>query len=351
MIKKRLEGHVQIIYDPSNSYLEEITLGALARSMGHSFKIAVVTQSPHSKIFTFLENLCISQKFIKQYERLHLETFNLQKNHIQRGILPQVEFQTIPYDKLLSKLYSFDYIIFLNPGEKILESPKFQDFLLQKQDETEILLLVKEKPSHQLKKITNTMYSIENKKNSALTTNTNTKIILNSAFSELFSYGYLIKKFIQKNNVKLIAFERGDLIYGEVKFFRGIKQFAKEYLFYGTFDFVYTGLPRIKGPEIRLQNTLGDIAEAKEGIMLSITSLKKLTPVIIDNIEKLSEYSLTKNEEIDIFRLTKNEVIVPIKKQSDKTKNYLNFAGDIVIFNNEKNDSQYENKLKRGIHF
>ena len=258
MLKKRLEGNVQLIYNKDGTYLEEIALGALSRAMGHSYKIAFVTKAPHSRLFTFLENLCISQKFVKQYERLHLETFNLRQTQIQRGILPQVEFQTIPYDKLLPKLYSFDYIIFLNPNEEILHSPKFQDFLVQKQDETEILILIDEKPSNQLKKIVHSMYSITHSKNSALTTNSNTTLILNSVFTELYSYGYLIKKFIEKGNVKLIAFERGDLIYGEVKFFRGIKQFAKEYLFYGTFDFVYTRLPRIKRPQIRITNSLGD---------------------------------------------------------------------------------------------
>jgi ATP:corrinoid adenosyltransferase len=351
MIKKRLEGNVQIIYNLDNSYLEEIALGVLTRAMGHSYKIALITKAPHSKLFTFLENLCISQKFVKQYERLHVETFNLRQTQIQRGILPQVEFQTIPYDKLLSRLYSFDYIIFLNPNEEILHSPKFQDFLVQKQDETEIVILLNERPSNQLKKIADSIYSIKYSKNSALTTNTNTTLILNSAFSELYSYGYLIKKFIEKKNVKLIAFERGDLIYGEVKFFRAIKQFCREYIFYGTFDFVYTGLPRIKGPQLRSTNTIGDLAEAKEGIMLAKTALKKLTPVIIDNIEKLHEYSLTKGEEIDIFRLTTNEVLVPIKNQNEQTKNYRNYAGDILEFIEEKPPEHTRNRLKKGIDF
>lgn len=352
MMKKRLGGQVQIVYDTKNTVLEEIALGILSRASGHNYKIAFVTQSPHSKLFTFLENLCISHKFPKHFERFHIETFNLRQNHIQRGILPQVEFQTIPYNKLLNILYTFDIVIFLNPNEIILNSPKLVDFLIQKQEETEIVLLLTQKPSKELKKIAQSVFSVESHKNNGLTSNSKVVLVSGSIFAELYSFGYLLKNFILKKNVKLIGFERGDQIYGEIKFFKGIKQFSKEYHLYGSFDFVHTGLPRITGPHFRSENSLGDLAEAKEALMLAETSLRKLTPVVIDNFEKIISFSLLeKKSEYSLLRNSSNEAIIPIKKHTEETKEYVNYCGYHISLFSEKSLDENDIFHKKGIHF
>ncbi len=351
MFKKRLEGDVQIIYSHEKEYLEEIALGLISRATGHNYKVAFVTQKPHSRYFTFFENLCISHRFPKFFERLHIETFLLGQQSIQRGILPQVEFQTIPYKSLLNTLYTFDIIIILNPNDLLLDSPKFIDFISQKQDETEIIILMDKTPSTMLKKVSDSLYFFESKKNNALTSNPNVTIVNNSIFSELFSYGYLIKKFIEKSQVKLVAFEKGDQMYGESKFFRALKQFSKEYHFYGSFDYVHTGLPRISGPTFRKENTLADTAEAKEALMLAQTSLRKLTPVVIENIDSISTYNLfTNKEEYSLFRHMVNEAIIPIKFPNEYTHAYLPYCGMLLTFMEEKSRNS-SSLAKKGIHF
>ena len=356
MIKKRLEGEINLIIDKENFTLQEIALGNIIRVMGHPFKIGVVSQNNEfSKITTFLENLCISNKFTRLYERLHLETFNILDNKIQRGILPEVEFQTIESKKLLNILYTFEFIIFLNPNLDFLNSDTFINFLKEKQDETEIIILSTNQLDSKVKKYIDNIYNVKFKKNQNLVSNKNINLVINSPFSQTFSYGYLIKKFIEKNNVKLVSFEKGDNIYGEFIFFEGIKKFKKDYQYYGEFDYVITGTPRIKENSLRVSNTYLDLKEGSEALMLAKTAIKKQSPVILDNIENGLKYNtINENDFIKIIESPLNEVIIPFRYHENITDSIFKISKNILEFEKIKKKEEKDKniiRIKKGIDF
>ncbi len=352
-LKRRLEGEVTIIRSKDSALFPEIVIGNLIRSFGHDIKIAIVSNnSIFSKINTFFENLFISNKFKKNYSNLHFETFTYQgEEKIQRGILPNVEFQTIPSQKLLNILYKFEYVIFIDPPQILLNSSKFESYLKEKQEETEILILVDSLKNSSLKKISDNIYEVLVSENSSLTTKDELNLIINSPYSQLLSYGYLVRKFIEKKSVKIVSFEKGDNMYGENKFFLSLKQFSKEFNFYGDFDYLISGNSRLTNRNLRITNTNLDEKEISDSLMLAKSDLKKQTPVIIDNLDFALNLGLIDIDSfLNLVEGNINETLISFNFESENIEKLKNHSKNIIFFK-ELKISPTKLKNRKGLDF
>ena len=80
---------------------------------------------------------------------------------------------------------------------------------------------------------------------------------------------------------------------------------------YGKFDGVSTGLSRFDGKKFRFENVESDLREAKDGLMLLKTALKKQTPVIADELLTTFKTGLLEIDEVlPILEEINNQVVL-----------------------------------------
>ncbi len=340
----RNKGLSTLLIDNQNT-ISEIFLGIILRATAHGLKIALVdTNNSSSKYIQALENFSLSKEFKKKFKKIHIETFSKTSKGISRGILPVVEYQTISTDMMYRELYKFDIILIDHPDSSFLQSSKTLSLIKNKKEDTEILISAQTKPYTTITTVVDAIITQEVESQKSLLTNKSINILTPSPWGNLYCYGRIFLEFLKKEQVKYIAFDKADLFYGEHIFFDAIKTWKKFHRLYGEFDYLVTGIPRHTGPQLRTYSTPADIKEATEGIELLKTSLKKQTPVIIDNIDEALKHKLfDKKNIVDVVKNSSREVLIPTNLLVEEI---TPLAGKIITFKSSSKPS-----IKKGIYF
>lgn len=316
MIVKEAKGEVHLILEPKIEDFSEIALGLLIRSIPHNLSIAYVDVSGKAiKLNNFFENISLSYSFVKHFRKIHFELFTFKNNNkISKSILPQVEFYSINEQIFSSSLKDFDIVIFDNYSDAVLKKFTLLNITSSKQPHQEFFIITSQKKiSEEIKNNVNNYYSIDISKKKTLTSSKECilNVVGDKSYSSLYSIGHMIRNFINKKDVKYIGFDRGDDIYGENAFFSALKKWTKENTLYGTFDFVNTGIKRYFEKGFRNENILEDTKEAKEGLSLLETALRKQSPIIADSIIDAQTNNILEFEDIKkVLGKIKNELVV-----------------------------------------
>jgi ATP:corrinoid adenosyltransferase len=356
MTNTRTLGLNHIYLDTELEDYSNIAVGYILRALGHGLKVAYIDcGNKSSKFQNFIENLSLSYSFTKHFTKLDMDIYSFKKNNIvSRTLIPQVEFANLTKDMFWNKLSSFNYdlIIFDNANFSQMSEFKMINTINSKCSNTELVYIldnqydfVKIKPYFDL------ACELSFKKNNKGLSNI--KSILNITGTgrgkSFFSYGYLVRSYINKNPVKLVYFDKEDNLYGEQFFFKALKLWDRENDFYGSFDYVSTGNKRFNGATYTTEHTGDDIREAKEGLMLLKTSLLKETPVIGDELNSVIDSNLlTEKEVLEVLSKVKHELVITGNKSPAKIKN----ISSLVLTIKSNKDYLKKNKgFRKGIDY
>lgn len=352
MASMRVEGLNSIYLDEELESFSSIAAGHIIRALGHGLKVAYVDSSKKSsKLINFFENLSLSSSFVKSFDRIYIETYTFRdENKIAKGIIPSVEFFSIDKQLFWKSLEKVDVVIFDNLNLEMVPFFSLSNFLRNRNPETEVISFVNNKKDYdKLKEEFNYGYIVEKNKERSLVQNKNVIALTGEGKGKsLLSFGHLIREFINKNDVKLVYFDKGDQFYGEMKFFNSLKEWKKTHKNYGTFDYVATGIPRRGREGIRTNNTPADIKEAQEGLMLLQTALKKQTPVVADELsETIEKKLLSIDEVVEVLENVRNELIITGEHIQKEIKSLCH---QIITLHIDKKPKK-EKGLKKGIDF
>lgn len=332
MIDSRARGLTHIYLDEKIEGYSNLSVGMLIRALGHDLKIAYIdVQNKSNKFTNLLENLSLSHQFVKSFDRMFIEIYKFQKyDKISKVILPLVEFNTINREIFFNSLKKYDLIIFENMDYNIISEEEIKNILKNKDQMTEFIFIFSDKNDYKkIKKDFDIQTTYEYKSKQTLISNKNIINIGGSGRGKsIYSFGYVVRNFISKKDIKLIFFDKGDDIYGEFVFFDALKNWSKSNKFYGQFDFVQSGAKRYVGPVFRKETIDLDIKEAKEALMLLKTALRKQTPVIADELVTILKNKLLEKEEvIDVLKNVENELLITgddfIKDIEDMSKQVI----------------------------
>lgn len=274
-------GQNHLYFEPDSEHVSNVLCGLFMRAMGHGLSVAFVDCSQKAQKFkNFFENSCISHSFKKQFEHFNSAFFTIENTEKVKVLsLPQVEYLTLTHDQFWKVLERYDVVLFDNLQFETLSKYALISYLTSKPEKQELCLQTTSKQIYtEFEPHTHlvTQYLKKTKKEQTLSSKKNLICLTgNGKGKSTWSFGYLFNHFLNKQNVKLIYFDKGGDYYGEKHFFTAVKQWSKQHPLYGTFDFVTTGKPRFNGETFRFENTPEDINEAKEGIELLRTALKK----------------------------------------------------------------------------
>ena len=287
MINSRAIGLNQIYLDSEIDGFSNIGVGILIRSLGHGLKVCYVDVGGGcNRLTNLFENLSLSSNFVKNFKFFNCDFYNFTKNKniLSRSIIPLVEFSNINKNLFLNSLRNYDILIFENCNLEKFSKNEISNILNFKNEFSEIIFTFSDKNEyHEVKNLFNlkSKYNYKSQKN-LFTNNKIIDITGNGRGKSLYSFGYIIKRFINKDDIKLIYFDKEDFYYGEMVFFKALKEWSKLNKYYGNFDFVITGMKRIFGLNYRSENIYDDYIEAEEAIKLLKTSVKKQSCIIAD---------------------------------------------------------------------
>lgn len=298
--------------DENQEYFSNIGFGCIIEKIGEQQTIAYIdVQDTAKKLINFLENLSLSSSFTTNFKNFHLDIFIPREKAIQKTILPNVEYSNITKSIFLNQINDYDVIIVDNYISQKDSLISLEDILNIKNVKTKLIVLTPS--SDEFKRIkgnfSNRVVCSYKKQKNLFTRSGLVNITGKPKGKTLFSLGYLLRKYLYKSDVKLIYFDKGSDIFGDAKFFDALKKWNQENTFYGTFDFVKTGL------DINDENSKKNIElnkkEARDALMLFETALKKQAPVVGDEINTvLKKKYVDVSEVVDILKKTKNEVIL-----------------------------------------
>lgn len=351
MLSTRAHGLSHLYFDPEIDGFSSISVGMLVRALGAGLSIAYVDVQGTGKKFTnFLENLSLSHSFTRKFDKFHVECFDLSKgSKISKSILPLVEFYSIDDSMFWSSLDKFDCVIFDNITLKSISKYKIQNFLQNRSHDTEVLFTCKEeKEVKQISEFFDYNITLEYKKSPLLNTHKNIMAIYGGGRGKsTFSFGYIVKSFFEKKNVKLVYFDKHGSHYSERIFFSALKKWISEHSIYGSFDFVETGLKRLEGKNIRLEITEEDKTEARDALMLLKTALKKQTPVVAEELNDAIEKGLIDVKEVlPLLENTSNELVITGEKVPKGLQSHITSHVKLI---SEK--APTEKSLRKGIDF
>ncbi len=315
MIGNRATGAKHAYLDMTTNDFSNLALGLLVRAAGHGLSIAYIDfQDKSQKLCQFLENLSLSSSFTKKFSRLHIETFVFKKNlKIQKAIIPQVEFYCINENIFQKDIEKFDLLILDNIDEEYINKMKLISILETPNPYQEIVCIFKnndyfEEMQEYFDLISK--YNLKESKQNLIEKHI-FNITGNGKGKSTYSFGYILRNFIMKKDVKLIYFDKGGDFYGERIFFYALKEWLKSNYLYGSFDWVSTGKQRFDGKKFRFENIPEDLKEAKEGLMLLKTALKKQTPVLAEELNTTIKTGLLKIEDVlEIINNLNNELVI-----------------------------------------
>lgn len=302
-----------VYFDKNISDYSNISAGLLIKAIGFGMKIAYIdTKDSATKLTNFIENLSLSYSFVKSLKRFQLDIYKPKQNQkISKILIPAVEFCNITQDMFYNSLYEYDIIIIDNLDFEILNKMKIISLI--KNSSSQIIITTgDDKVFDEIKIECNSKYICDYKENHSLVVNKNIiNISGNGEGKTTYSLGYLIRRFLDKNEVKLIYFDKGDDIYGDPIFLGSLKKWSRENNLYGTFDFVKTGIRRQFNNQSRNEITIQDTKEANDALMLLKTALKKESPVIADELNSMIEKGILKLDEVmHVLDEVKKELVI-----------------------------------------
>lgn len=352
MLGTRTKGLTHAYLDKEIEGFSNIAVGLLIRAIGHNLRIAYIdTQDKATKFNNFLENLSLSYSFTKKFNRLSVDLYTFkQNNKIMKSLIPQVEFYTIDEKIFYQGLTDYDLIIFDNLKENKVDKFKLLNLINNKGPETELVLIFSdEKEFNEIKDNADLITVYEYTKRQLFGSKGIINVTGNGKGKSTYGFGYLIRNFINKRDVKLVYFDKGGDFYGEKHFFESLKKWSKENNLYGKFDYVSTGLTRFTEGKFRFENTDLDVKEAKEGLMLLKTSLKKQTPVIAEELNTTIQTGLLTIEEIlPVLQNAANETVITGRYSP---KEILDISTLIIEAKEIKHYSKKGEGVRKGIDF
>jgi cob(I)alamin adenosyltransferase len=213
--------------------------------------------------------------------------------------MPLVEFHNIDSKMFWELLKDFDLVLFDNVDIEVLGKFKVINYLQNRDVGQEVVFTVSNKKFFdEIKDYFSlaSSYVCKSKKN--LMTSNITAVTGNGKGKSTYGFGFLLRNYINKKDVKLIYFDKGGNFYGERNFFDALKIWSLNNNLYGKFDYVATGLQRFDGKRFRFENNEHDLVEAREGLMLLKTALLKKTLVIADELNTVVKTGLVKLDDV-----------------------------------------------------
>lgn len=300
MLAAQISRNLLYLDENLDSY-SNTAIGNLVRAIGEGKYIAYINCDKKASKFTnFLENLSLSYEFLKNFPRLRLDIYIINEKKITKSLLPMVEFNTIDENFFWPSLKNYDVVIFDNFDEKSLSKYSLISALGSKNPSQSIITITKDKETFkELSQNFSEHLEIKSKKQNTLAANKNIVAISGDGLGKsTYAFGHLIREFIQKKDVKLIYFDKGNY-FGEMVFFSGLKKWSKLNTMYGTFDFVITGINRFQGNLYRDENRFEDTLEAREALRLLDTAIKKQSPVLADELTTVIDRGLLDIREVE----------------------------------------------------
>lgn len=338
-MKDRIIGINHIYLDEKLDEFSNFAVGLVLRAIGHGLKIAYVDVLGKSNKFSnFMENISLNKTFVKDLNKIYMEMYSFKNyNLLSKSIIPLVEFNSINREIFLKSLKKYDLIIFDNFNLQNISKQEVENILNNKTQTTEIIFICENIfDFNQIKNKMDIITKYEYSKNNSLISNNNiTNIFGDGRGKSIYSFGYIIRNFINKKNIKLIHFDKADNINGETIFFKALKKWSKLNKLYGEFDFVITGNKRIYDNEFRNQSNNLDEKEAKEALMLLDTALKKQTPVIADELGSIITNNILNSDEVlNVLKSVKNELLITGNLEDKKISQIS--GNNINVFDEKK---------------
>jgi len=242
----RKEGLNHCYLDENQSLFSNVALGLLMRGVGHGLKVAYF----NTKTNTF--------PLIEFFDKLYLNNLDF-----------------FSFSSLEMKFFSsYDLIIFDNFSFKSLTPIFIEELFECKSKNTEIVFVSNNEKDFEILSEKSDLVSkyIYSQKDSNDDVKDNICCISGDGKGKsTYSFGFVVRKLILGNFVKLVYFDKGGDFYGEKKIFDKIKLFHKNFQFYSF------GEERFDGENFRFENSQDDIDEAKYALSeLNRSSYKQI---------------------------------------------------------------------------
>lgn len=325
MLGNRTFGLSHLYLDKTKNNYSNVGVGLLIRAVGYNLKIGYIDIFGRINNFiSFLENLFSSKDYFKNFDNFLIDIFSFEQNNLilKHSIFGNKSF-LISKEIFWDSLEDYDLIIFDKCSFRNISKLKILNLLKKKSKKTEIVFIFSnEREFFEIKDDFDLVskFNIENKTNIS-SKKSIISITGNGKGKSTYCFGYLIKKFIERENIKLIYFDKGGDFYGERIFFDILKDFSITNKSYGNFDYFVTGLKRFDGKLFRFENNKEDILEAKRGLEIFKTQINKQTIIIAEEMNTTIKTGLLQiNEIIEILNLTKYKIIITGKYCPEEIK-------------------------------
>ena len=351
MINFRDFGVTHAYLDEKLDGFSNFGIGLLIRAMGHSLKVAYVDVGGGAGKFTnFIENLSLNYSFVKSFDRMHVEMFSFKSyDRISKVIIPLVEFNTIDRKIFFNSLRKYDLVIFDNMDFNFISEVNLREIIKNKFGLSEFVFIFSKKEDfNKIKDDVDITTEYNYEYNNSLISNKNLINIYGDARGKsIYSFGFIIRNFLNKKDIKLIYFDKGDNINGEIYFFSALKKWAKLNNIYGSFDFVINGAKRFDGPRFRDSINNLDKKEAIEALMLLKTSIKTGSIIVADELGRVVNNNILSKQDVEgVLKQAKNSLLVT---GSCKKPDFYSLSGEIIKVHDLK--SSVSIGFKKGIDY
>jgi len=266
-----------------------ISIGLLLRAL-NKCNIAYVDFTGSSKnLINFFENLFLNYSFSKNFNK-KLDIFKFKKSKFEKLYLPNVEYQLIAKENLINELKNYDLIFLDNIDFNVISKNNLKLLFDILKDKEVVLRLNNKKDFDSLNIDFDLISEVIFKNNRSLVSNDNiVNIYGNGKGKTTFCLGLVLRKLMEGKKVRWIGFDKGGDYYSEVFFFNLLKKYSYKHRLKIDFDYIYTGKPRFirnnEGNSIfRFRNLEEDYAEAREGLSLLRTAIRKDFYVFADEL-------------------------------------------------------------------
>lgn len=323
----RKKGLTHIYFDEKINKYSNFALGFLARSLGHNLKIAYFNSKKECfNLFLFFEKNNL--EFQKNIEFFNFDSYNtnyFKENKFDLIIIDNCNFWKFPKRNIL----------------KLLEN---------KNSNTEIIFIC-DTGFHfdSIKDNFDFVISYKIKENDFLKNKNLSLVYSNKKCGSIYCFGEVFKKIINKKQVKLIAFNKGEIIYGEKIFFKKVINILDNQKSKINLKILYFGKNKIKNG--KFENKIEDIdfVETKKAIK-EIEDFSEEKNLILDELtSSLKNNLINENQIIKTLNSKKNQNILcsGLRPSINLEKIFYN----IIQINCQKYNVEKEPILREGIDF
>ena len=262
----------------------------------------------------------------------------------------------------LDNLNNYDLVLFDNFSFENISKDKILDFFKNKNKNLEVVFVfsnkneleeIKEKfdlisyyqynrNNYDLKGDTNSIFNSNN-------FNLRYNITGNGKGKSTYSFGYLIRNYIEKKDVALVYFDKGGDFYSERDFFNALEKFSQKNSSYGKFNFFVSGNVRFDGENFRFKNCEEDIVEAKRGLELIRDNLVEKDLIVLEELNSTISLKLLNLDEVMyILNFLKSEVMITGRYSP---KNLVSISNCLIEVIDIKHYSSKGHLVRKGIDF